>query len=167
MARAHQNAPSGRKKNSRRARKEAKARDLAARARLDSAAQEQKLDDNRRHPRYEVRHPLRAKCQTWSQFLHLYACNISKGGLFLAVDELPAVDTRLELQFDLPNGAQLTLLGRVAHIVTPAGAKFTGGQPGFGVELDALTEEEEAALDSITELARRHEQVPPPPLKKK
>lgn len=154
-----------RKADSRSARMAAKAKALA------TAAQKQPLEgdadtlgDNRNHRRYELHHPLHAKCATWSQFLKVYTRNISTGGMFLAVDELPEIGTRLELRFDLPNYDRLILHAHVAHVIEAEHAATTGQVMGFGIELDPFTLEEEAVVESLVLLAEKHVAAPPPPL---
>ncbi len=154
-----------RKRDSRRARKAAKAKALALAAQTSSPQRAaQPLVKRRQHRRYQIHHPLQTKCETWSQFLNIYTQNISTGGMFLVVDQLPNVGTRLELRFDLPNHKRLILHAHVAHVVTAEGAAKIGGKAGFGLKLDALTLEEEAAVEHLVQVAKQHMKAPPPPL---
>ncbi len=125
------------------------------------------MESTRKDERHELFQPVQARCETWGQFLSLHTRNISQGGIFLAVDDPPAVDTRIELRFDLPNGQTLLLHARVAHVVTAERADADDLTAGFGLEFDALTLDEEAFIDHLVELAKKHVAAPPPPLPSK
>ena len=69
---------------------------------------------------------LRVRLDAWSQFEILYARNISRGGMFLAMAEPATPGTELQLEIGLPEGQAVVLRGQVAHTVSAESAGETG-----------------------------------------
>ncbi|HEY4182386.1 MAG TPA: DUF4388 domain-containing protein [Kofleriaceae bacterium] len=61
--------------------------------------------------------------------------DLSSRGMFIRTEALLPIGETTDLAVELPNGAQLTLRGRVAHMLTPVAAKALGRHPGMGIEL--------------------------------
>lgn len=61
--------------------------------------------------------------------------DLSARGLFIRTDALLPIGETTDLLIELPTGAELTLRGRVAHMLTPIAAKALGRHPGMGIEL--------------------------------
>jgi molecular chaperone DnaK len=82
-----------------------------------------------------------------------FASNIAKGGMFIAMPEPPALDTRLTLLLEVDDQS-LSLAGRVVHRVSAEDASARPGlPPGIGVELVDLSPEDRAKLQSLLEHA--------------
>src|SRR5687768_9873088 len=61
--------------------------------------------------------------------------DLSERGLFIRTEALLPVGEETEIVVELPDGTQLTLQGRVAHMLTPSAAKALGRHAGMGFEL--------------------------------
>ncbi len=61
--------------------------------------------------------------------------DLSGRGLYIRTEALLPVGETTELRVTLPDGVVLTLLARVAHMLTPVAAKALGRHPGLGFEL--------------------------------
>ena len=61
--------------------------------------------------------------------------DISSRGLFIRTEALLPVGEDTPLRLTLPNGTELLLHGRVAHMLTPSAARALGRHPGMGFEL--------------------------------
>lgn len=89
----------------------------------------------RKHPRYEA--SLKVTFKNEKQFVHEYAKNISKGGIFVATEKPLPVRSRVELVFSLPNSpTPVKVIGEVVHVVAPETAKLMNGGkwPGMGIQ---------------------------------
>ena len=60
--------------------------------------------------------------------------DLSPRGVFVRTDELLAVGAVVGLQLRLPDGGDLKIVARVAHLLTPAAARALGRRPGMGFE---------------------------------
>jgi len=61
--------------------------------------------------------------------------DLSARGIFIRTEALLPIGETSDLLVELPDGTQLTLRGRVAHMLTPVAAKALGRHPGMGIEL--------------------------------
>lgn len=61
--------------------------------------------------------------------------DVSARGLFIRTEALLPVGEETELRLELPDGARLVFVARVAHMLTPSSAKALGRHPGMGFEL--------------------------------
>ena len=90
--------------------------------------------------------------------------DISRHGLFVRTTEfLPVGDVR-ELFIHVPSGKVVSLIARVAHILSEQGARALGRQPGMGFEFLELDPERlarlNAYLDSLIDEPRRELENP-------
>lgn len=74
----------------------------------------------------------------------LHAVEIGLEGLFIVTDEPPRLGTRVHLSVQLPTRS-VDVIAEVARVVFPRGAS---GEPGFGVHLLALPDDDRAAWDA-------------------
>ncbi len=80
-----------------------------------------------------------------------FADNMSEGGLFVATHELLPVGTTVDLQIRLPDDDEpLDITGKVRWQRPVASATDTA-LPGFGVEFQDLTDEEQEHLEEFLE----------------
>src|SRR5512134_3569890 len=89
------------------------------------------------HPtRTEARTPLRTRvkvrCDSWDRVLTLYTQNISRGGMFVRLENPPPVEPPGQVQHSRPDGRGLGLTARVAPVVTPERARADGKNAGAG-----------------------------------
>lgn len=61
--------------------------------------------------------------------------DLSARGLFIRTEALLPVGEETEITVELPDGTELILYGRVAHMLTPSSARVLGRHPGMGFEL--------------------------------
>ena len=61
--------------------------------------------------------------------------DVSARGMFIRTEALLPVGEHTEISVELPDGTQLQLRGRVAHMLTPTAATALGRHPGMGFEL--------------------------------
>jgi len=60
--------------------------------------------------------------------------DISRGGLFVSTYHLLPVGSRLNLRFELPNGVQIEVLGRVRWVLDSEADSESESRPGIGIE---------------------------------
>jgi uncharacterized protein (TIGR02266 family) len=136
----------------------------------DSAAGETMRRD-KRHPTSRL---VEVHCKTWKQFIRVYIQDISRGGMFLASNEPPPVDSELEIRIVPPGGDSLTLTARVVHILTEEVAAAQNRKPGVGVAFQDLDEDQQRHVQALVQIARLNQesarkvsQPPsPPPVKR-
>lgn len=78
------------------------------------------------------------KLPDWQVFARFHTENISRGGAFLRGNGAVAIGDAIVLILTLPDGRELRLPGRVAHVLDAAAAAQAGRQPGIGVQFDPL-----------------------------
>jgi CheY-like chemotaxis protein len=61
--------------------------------------------------------------------------DLSARGLFIRTEALLPVGEETDIRVELPDGTELQLHGRVAHMLTPVAARALGRHPGMGFEL--------------------------------
>jgi CheY-like chemotaxis protein/Tfp pilus assembly protein PilZ len=61
--------------------------------------------------------------------------DLSARGLFIRTEALLPVGEETEISVELPDGNELVLFGRVAHMLTPSAARALGRHAGMGFEL--------------------------------
>jgi len=77
--------------------------------------------------------------------------DLSARGLFIRTEALLPVGEETEILVELPDGTQLALKGRVAHMLTPSAARALGRHPGMGFELVGFDSPEKIKLRSHIE----------------
>ena len=95
----------------------------------------------RHDKRYKASHPLQVRCDSWSDFVQLYAGDVSQGGMFIITDEPHEILSEIDVKLSLPETHEIQLRGRVVHVMTPEMAEAEGRQPGVGVEFKNITPE--------------------------
>ena len=103
--------------------------------------------------RRETRAPFKArvkvKCETWEKVVSLWTQNISRGGIFLRIENAPAVGTDIVVSLGLPDGRTLELPATVAHVVSPERAKEEKRAPGVGLFFKELSPDKRAILEQL------------------
>ncbi len=100
--------------------------------------------------RATVRHAARfiVRFETVEEFVLQYAANISAGGVFIATERAPALDTIISVSLELPGtGEAVVARAQVVHRVTPEQAAETGREAGAGVQFLDAGDEFRSALD--------------------
>ena len=102
--------------------------------------------DTRQHPRIdlEILVSVSDAAQKVRRPIRFPSTDLSSGGAFLRADVLFEVGEVLRVEFQLPNGRQITAKGRVVR-VTRGGQKDRS--PGMGIEFVDLSAEDRAAID--------------------
>lgn len=102
----------------------------------------------RKHPRYDA--SIKVSFKTEKQFVHEYAKNISKGGIFVATDKPLPLRSRVEIEFSLPNYTQqIKVVGEVVQVVTIEQSKLmdAGKFPGMGIQFLEFEGDSQKLLD--------------------
>lgn len=84
--------------------------------------------------------------QSETNFYTGFACDISSGGLFVATYDLPPIGAEVSVNFRLPGGPLLSLLGTVRW-VREANEREPDLPPGMGVEFAELGADEAGAIN--------------------
>src|SRR5258706_15989249 len=94
------------------------------------------MSDRRRGARVHAERTVLVWCETWGEFFSRYAGDVSAGGMFILADgnELPGLGARFALRLALPEGHEITLNAKVAHVVDAATAAQEQVAAGVGVE---------------------------------
>jgi hypothetical protein len=81
----------------------------------------------------------------------VWTSDISKGGLFLTIDDPPPIGSRLEVVLRVPRAGRLLLKAEVVHVIDAAQAGRLGGDPGIGLQFLNLVEGDRRALMAYIE----------------
>ena len=111
-------------------------------------------DQGRSTKRYATNHQLLVRCESWGEFVALYAADVSQGGMFIVTDEPPPVLSEVEIRMVLPEGHEMPLRARVVHVIEPAQAAHARRDPGVGIELIGLDGSTRAQIHQLVEFAR-------------
>ena len=85
-------------------------------------------------------------------FLVAYSENISRGGIFIAMNEPPPLHEVVELSVELPDGhSPVRTHAEIAHCVTPQETRFGGGVSGVGLQFIGASDEFRQRLDACIE----------------
>src|SRR5262245_35772319 len=112
------------------------------------------MDAARRSKRYPSDQPLLVRCDSWNDFVELYATDIGQGGLFIATDEPPPIMSIIELKMQLPEATTIPLSARVVHVIEKDQAGGEGRVAGVGVEFVDLDAERKRQIFHLLEFAR-------------
>ena len=110
------------------------------------------LPYQRRHERYQVNWSCRLQCKDWETARKLAIANVSQGGVFLATQTPPSLDSSVVVEITLPDGTHLALRAVVLRVVDREGA--AGGRPGVGVRFD---DEHAIDLQVLEQVAISHQ----------
>ena len=101
-------------------------------------------------PRVPAR--LRVGWTSSKDFLSAYSKNISRGGIFIATDNPPALREVVELSVELPDGEPpVKTHAEVVHCVPPAQARKTGTIAGAGLQFLDASDDFRERLDACIE----------------
>jgi uncharacterized protein (TIGR02266 family) len=112
------------------------------------------MDQARSGKRYATSQPLSVRCESWGEFVALYATDISQGGMFIATDDPPAVLSEVDVQLKLPEGHEILLQARVVHVIEPAHASQAQRDSGVGIEFVGLDALKQKQIHQLIEFAR-------------
>lgn len=111
-------------------------------------------DQGRNAKRYATSQQLLVRCETWGEFVALYATDVSQGGMFVVTDDPPPVLSEVELRLVLPEGHEMPLRARVVHMIEPTQAAHARREPGVGIELIGLDGPTREQIHQLVEFAR-------------
>jgi len=100
----------------------------------------------RREPRIPTHRRILIRFKAKQEFETLYLRDISKGGLFVRTTAARQRGEEVTVVLDLPERGEVTLTGRVAHVV-PAGPGVEPGRLGVGIALDPVSPVQQALID--------------------
>ena len=80
--------------------------------------------------------------------------DLSARGLFIRTEALLPIGEQSAIRLELPDGTELQLHGRVAHMLTPVAARALGRHPGMGFELVGAETEHRIKLRAHIESLR-------------
>ncbi len=118
----------------------------------------------RESERYPYGIEVRARCASWPKGVDVVTGDVSDGGLYVPVDAPAKVGEAIELEFSLPDGEVLYLVGAVARVVGAQQAAAENRSPGVGVRLGSLSGEDMVRFGRILDAARSSIPRPPKPL---
>ena len=94
------------------------------------------------------------RCETWGEFVALYASDVSQGGMFVIMEDPPPVLSEVDVQLKLPEGHEIPLRARVVHVIEPEQATEAEREPGVGIEFIGLDTAKRAQIHQLIEFAR-------------
>src|SRR4051812_1843871 len=109
------------------------------------------MDAARRSKRYPSEHPLLVKCDSWSDFVSLYAGDIGQGGMFIVTDEPPPILSVIDVRMQLPEAMEIALRARVVHVVEKEHVTNDAMRAGVGVEFVELDAERKQQIFHLIE----------------
>jgi uncharacterized protein (TIGR02266 family) len=112
------------------------------------------MDQGRSTRRYATTQSLLVKCETWGEFVALYATDVSQGGMFVVTAEPPPVLSEIDVQLKLPEGHEIPLRARVVHVIEPAQAAHGQRDPGVGIEFIGMDAATRTQIHQLVEFAR-------------
>ncbi|HEX7478575.1 MAG TPA: PilZ domain-containing protein [Polyangiales bacterium] len=112
------------------------------------------LDVARRSKRYPSDQPLLVSCESWHDFVALYAGDIGQGGMFILTDDPPPLMSTLHIRLQLPEATEIALHGRVVHVITREQAEAEKKQAGAGIEFVEMDAERKRQIVQLIEFAR-------------
>lgn len=102
----------------------------------------------RRDPRYPTQLAATVILTDWGLVDEFVGKNLSRGGMFLAMNPPVPVASRLRIQVETPE-AGFVVTGLVTHIVSAERAAREGGFAGVGVRFDPLEPKAQAAVETL------------------
>ncbi len=111
------------------------------------------MDTARRSKRYPSDRPLLVRCDSWLDFVELYAADIGQGGMFIVTNEPPPILSVIDIRMQLPEAMEIPLRARVVHVVEKEQAA-ENKPAGVGVEFVDLDPERKRQIFHLLEFAR-------------
>lgn len=106
--------------------------------------------ERREHPRVPIEARVDVKFESLSTFISTHSTNMSRGGMFLAVEEPPPVGTTLG--FDLKLGDDFSLVRGRGEVVWAMPASEVGGsEAGMAVKFLALDDQSREFIDKMVD----------------
>jgi uncharacterized protein (TIGR02266 family) len=112
------------------------------------------MDQARSTKRYAMTQALLVRCDTWGEFVALYATDVGQGGMFIVTEDPPPVLSEIDVQLKLPEGHEIPLRARVVHVIEPSQAAHMRRDPGVGIEFIGLDTAKRAQIHQLVEFAR-------------
>ncbi len=112
------------------------------------------MDQGRSTKRYATNQQLLVSCDSWGEFVALYATDVSQGGMFISTAMAPPVLSEVDVQLRLPEGHEIRLRGRVVHTIDAEAALQAQREPGVGIEFVQLDAAMRAQIHQLIEFAR-------------
>jgi hypothetical protein len=97
---------------------------------------------------------LLVSCETWREFVELYASDIVTGRLFVGMQTPPPVLSVFELRLRLPEATEVLLRVRVVQVVGDVQAAALGKPRGVGLEIVDMDAERKRQIYQLVEFAR-------------
>jgi uncharacterized protein (TIGR02266 family) len=108
----------------------------------------------RRDKRYAASHELLVRCESWQDFVQLYASDVSQGGMFIVSETPLPLFTEIQVQLRLPEGHDIVLKASVVHVIDAAQAARDNARPGVGVHFIDLDRTQKLQLQQLIDFAR-------------
>ncbi len=122
--------------------------DPAARMRITQLVNEAaNVPDQRAFPRHAVQ--LRVRFRNVRELQAEYANNLSRGGMFIRTDKPPALNERIEVHIELPDGDLVSSRAVVVHRSPPGGRAPAGVGVQFIDAVDRFRERIDRYMDSL------------------
>ncbi len=112
------------------------------------------MDAARRSQRYPAEQPLLVSCESWHDFVALYAGDIGQGGMFILTDDAPPLMSTIDIRLQLPEATAIALRGRVVHVITAEQAQRENKKAGAGIEFIEMDAERKRQIAQLIEFAR-------------
>jgi uncharacterized protein (TIGR02266 family) len=109
------------------------------------------IDTVRRLPRFVHETRVEIRAADGEDLRTLWTRDISRGGLFVATDHPPPVDTMIELSLEVADGRKMTFAARVVYALDPARAADLGTASGAGIQLVGMTAAQRRAIEEYIE----------------
>jgi len=124
-----------------------------ARKRLELAARRLQASASSREVRHEPRVPakLDVAFSTGSEVGRAWTQDISRGGVFVATENPPALGTAVELSLALPGGDAVKLAAEVVRVIGPDESAARGFQQGCGLSFHDLAPDVRKRLETFVE----------------
>jgi uncharacterized protein (TIGR02266 family) len=104
--------------------------------------------------RYPAKQDLLVQCDTWSDFAQLYASDVSQGGMFIVTVDPPPIFSEIQIVMHLPEGHEITLRGRIVHVIDSEQAARDGRSAGVGVQFIDLDPLRKHQIQQLVEFSR-------------
>ncbi len=117
----------------------------------------------RRNRRYRAMSEVQVQLPSQPDFVRFEVRDVSTEGVFLQSDDPIAPLSRVRIRITTASGSVVELDGRVAHVLTAEIAAQRGVDPGMGIKLTAMTDEQRACFEDFCARARKTAELNAPP----